>query len=325
MEIRKVKEEDIEAIVDIQINGWRKAYKGIVNDEYLDNMDKQEKIKKNRERFNINPCIVAVDNNEIMGFCRYGNVMNPDILPEGYDAEIYALYVKNDKQHQGIGKAMVKYVMNEFKERHNMMIWCLKENYPARKFYEKIGGKIVAEKPIEIGDKKYDEVGFGYELNQEEIIIREYRKEDLWQISDIITKNLVEVNVKDYGEEMMKDHAKMFSKQNISHTFKDREKVFVALKGNMIVGTAGLEAAWSKIPGEYWILTVFIKPENQGQGIGRRLIQQVEEHAKNINAKKLVVPASITGNGFYYKLGYTYKDKKKELNEQKMYIMEKIL
>jgi GNAT superfamily N-acetyltransferase len=123
----------------------------------------------------------------------------------------------------------------------------------------------------------------------------------------------------------MKEHAKMFSKENISQTFKNREKVFVALKGNRIVGTAGLEAAWSKNPGEYWVLTVFIEPEYQGQGIGRKLIEKVEEYAKSIEAKKLVVPASITGNEFYYKLGYTYKDNKKELNEEKMYIMEKIL
>lgn len=162
-------------------------------------------------------------------------------------------------------------------------------------------------------------------MREDNIIIREYQVQDLDEISDIITKNLLEVNVKDYGEEMMKEHAKMFSKENISQTFKDREEVFVALKDNKIVGTAGLEVAWSKNPGEYWILTVFVEPEYQGQGIGRKLIEKVEEHAKSIDAKKLVVPASITGNEFYYKLGYTYKNNKKELNEEKMYIMEKVL
>ena len=54
-------------------------------------------------------------------------------------------------------------------------------------------------------------------------------------------------------------------------------------------------------------------------------IEKVEEYAKSIEAKKLVIPASITGNEFYYKLGYTYKDNKKELNEEQMYIMEKML
>ena len=61
---------------------------------------------------------------------------------------------------------MFEYVQNEFKkmDKHKMLIWCLKENYPARAFYEKMGGKIVKEKEYEIGGKMYLEVGFGYEL-----------------------------------------------------------------------------------------------------------------------------------------------------------------
>lgn len=41
--------------------------------------------------------------------------------------------------------------------------------------------------------------------------------------------------------------------------------------------------------------------------------------------KKLIIPASITAHEFYYKLGYRYKDGKKELNDEDMYIMEKSL
>ena len=104
-----------------------------------------------------------------------------------------------------------------------------------------------------------------------------------------------------------------------------REKVYVAIKEGEVVGTAGIAKPWNNNPGEYWILTVFVKPENHGQGIGKKLIEKVEEYAKSIEAKKLVIPASITGNEFYYKLGYTYKDNKKELNEEQMYIMEKML
>ena len=33
--IRNVKKEDIPKIVDIQINGWKTAYRGIIDDEYL--------------------------------------------------------------------------------------------------------------------------------------------------------------------------------------------------------------------------------------------------------------------------------------------------
>ena len=162
--------------------------------------------------------------------------------------------------------------------------------------------------------------------DSDKIIIREYKIEDIEEISTIVTRNLFEVNIKDYGEEMMKEHAKSFSKENILHShIEKREKVYVAIKEGEVVGTAGIAKPWNNNPGEYWILTVFVKPENHGQGIGKKLIEKVEEYAKSIEAKKLVIPASITGNEFYYKLGYTYKDNKKELNEEQMYMMEKML
>ena len=52
-------------------------------------------------------------------------------------------------------------------------------------------------------------------------------------------------------------------------------------------------------------------------------LNKIEEYVKQLQIKKLVIPASITAHQFYYKLGYRYKNRKKELNEEDMYIMEK--
>ena len=69
-------------------------------------------------------------------------------------------------KHQGIGKALFDYTVQEQKKNNNknMILWCLKENFDARKFYEKMGGSIYAENEIEKGGKMYKEVGFKYEL-----------------------------------------------------------------------------------------------------------------------------------------------------------------
>ncbi len=157
------------------------------------------------------------------------------------------------------------------------------------------------------------------------ILIRELKNSDLNDISDIVTRNMLEINSKDYGLEEMKEHAKSFSRDNIEKSFSKREKVFVAVINNEIVGTASLEADWNKIKDTYWVLTVFIKPEYHHMGIGKLLMNKLEEYARSIKAKKLIIPASITGCEFYHKLGYNYKDNKKELNENKMYILEKEL
>ena len=153
--------------------------------------------------------------------------------------------------------------------------------------------------------------------------IEKYNEKYLEQISNIIIQNLLTVNSKDYGIEKVKKMAEDFTVEKLKNTLSKRKKVFIALIDDIVVGTAGIEKSWYS-DDEYWILTVFVKPEYHDQGIGRKLIEKIEEYATTLHIKKLVIPASINPNGFYYKLGYRYKYGKKELKNDDMYIMEKI-
>ena len=154
------------------------------------------------------------------------------------------------------------------------------------------------------------------------IEIKEYNETYVEQISTIVIRNLLEVNAKDYGVEKVQEMAKDFTVEKLKNTLKNRKKVFVAIKDNDVVGTAGIDVSWYN-PDEYYVLTVFVKPENHGEGIGRLLIKTIENYAIHSNFKKLIIPASITAHEFYYKLGYRYKDNRKVLNEENMYLMEK--
>lgn len=154
------------------------------------------------------------------------------------------------------------------------------------------------------------------------IEIKEYDETYVEQISTIVIRNLLEVNVKDYGVEKVQEMAKDFTVEKLKDVLKNRKKVFVAIKDNEVVGTAGIDVSWYN-PDEYYILTVFVKPENHGEGIGRLLIKAIEDYAIHSNFRKLIIPASITAHEFYYKLGYRYKDNQKVLNEDNMFLMEK--
>ncbi len=44
--IRNVKEKDIPSIAEIQVNGWKTAYKGIIDDVVLNTMNKDDKIER---------------------------------------------------------------------------------------------------------------------------------------------------------------------------------------------------------------------------------------------------------------------------------------
>ena len=142
--------------------------------------------------------------------------------------------------------------------------------------------------------------------------IVEYKEKYLEQISNLIIQDLLTVNSNDYGIERVKKMAEDFTVEKLQNSLNKRKKVFVALIDDNVVGTAGIDKSWYSND-EYWILTVFIKPENHGQGIGKKLIEKIEEYATTLPVKKLIIPASITAHKFYYKLGYKYKDGKKNL------------
>ncbi len=164
--IRNIEEKDIESVVDIQINGWKTAYKGIIDDDYLNSIDRNERIEKRQKDYRDNGFIVAELNDEILGFCRYidNNKFSPNIT--GIDCELLAIYVKSNLKYNGIGTKLFQFVINEFKKKNKnkMILWCLKDNEPSKKFYSKMGGKIIKEKEIEIENKKYIEVGFEYNI-----------------------------------------------------------------------------------------------------------------------------------------------------------------
>lgn len=164
--IRNVNEKDIPSVADIQVNGWKTAYKGIIDDNILNSMNKDEKIERLRNNYHQNGFIVAEFENKVVGFCRYidNNEFTPEI--QDIDCEITALYVKSDLKYNGIGTKLFQFVTNEFKSKNRtkMILWCLKDNEPSKKFYTKMGGKIIKERKTEIREKEYLEVGFEYNI-----------------------------------------------------------------------------------------------------------------------------------------------------------------
>lgn len=165
--IRKVEKSDIKAAADIKIKGWKTAYKGIIDDEFLNNMDKQTEIEKCEKYYKTIGFIVAESDGKVVGFCRYTNI-DSEVNKKNYiDCEIRALYVEPKLKGNGIGKELFKYVINDFikNNKKKMIIWCLKDNHPSRAFYEKMGGKIFKYKKELLGEKEYELVSYVYDLD----------------------------------------------------------------------------------------------------------------------------------------------------------------
>lgn len=91
---------------------------------------------------------------------------------------------------------------------------------------------------------------------------------------------------------------------------------------NKISAVGSIGAYWGKKDASS-LFNIFVSPEYQGQGIGKRLIQLLEQDEYFKRAKRIEIPASITGLGFYQKMGYSFKNGNATLDKEQLYRLEK--
>ena len=157
--IRNAKKEDVRQIAEICVEDWKKAYRGIFDSDFLNSrsVDKQYEMEiKRYQEF-----VVAADGNRVLGYAWLKTMED-----ETADCEIVALYVRYADRNHGTGKRLLRYAVSYFKEigKKSMIIWCLKDNYEARGFYEKTGGKEFQSGSHNWGGKEYEMISYLYDL-----------------------------------------------------------------------------------------------------------------------------------------------------------------
>ncbi|MDO7908940.1 GNAT family N-acetyltransferase [Pseudomonas sp. 22-AL-CL-001] len=125
--------------------------------------------------------------------------------------------------------------------------------------------------------------------------IRPATSSDATAISRVVLAALRESNSKDYPPGVIAQVEQSFSPEAITLHLAKR-KVFVALLGETIIGTAALD-------GDV-VRSVFVEPAHQKSGIGRQLMEVVHATAALAGTETVRVPSSITAEKFYTALGY---------------------
>lgn len=87
------------------------------------------------------------------------------------------------------------------------------------------------------------------------VLVREYEKYDAEKISNIITRNLFEVNIEDYGKEEIDKQAEKFKPEDIIKKFKNRLTYVSIYEGN-VIGTESICNDFVKDKSIYWLLTL---------------------------------------------------------------------
>jgi ribosomal protein S18 acetylase RimI-like enzyme len=149
--IRRAKSEDAAALSSVFDAAWREAYRGIIPAVPLERM-----ISRRGPRWWLSaigrgrPLVVLEVGESLAGYVSYGRCRDRSLPAEG---EIDELYLAPEYQGVGFGQRLFKAVRNDLIDRDakKVVVWALSDNERACAFYQRLGGKLIAETTERIG------------------------------------------------------------------------------------------------------------------------------------------------------------------------------
>lgn len=147
--IRRAEVTDAPAIAAIHVQSWRETYTGLIAPDFLSRMT-DESARQNREKSwqatisqGREDVFVAEQGGEVVAFASVG----PTRDHPGYASELMTLYSLQRVQGQGIGKALLRAVMEQVRGQggKNLALWVLASN-PTRQWYAAQGAREAGEK-----------------------------------------------------------------------------------------------------------------------------------------------------------------------------------
>lgn len=151
--------------------------------------------------------------------------------------------------------------------------------------------------------------------------IRKFLDKDAKEISALIVTTLRTTNIKDYSSEYIENDVKAFQPQNIIKR-ASWTHFYVVCDNDKIVGCGAIGPYWNK-KDESSLFNIFVLPQYQRRGIGRKIIETLEQDEYFLRAKRIEIPASITATPFYIKMGYDYINGIKEPDSEGLIRLEK--
>ena len=151
--------------------------------------------------------------------------------------------------------------------------------------------------------------------------IGRFQESDAAAVSELIRTTLQISNSRDYPPEIINT---LIERETPDHILQRASwtHFYVAEDDSKIIGCGAIGPYWDR-QDESSLFTIFVHPDFQGKGVGKAIVETLERDKFGLRAKRIEIPASITGLPFYQKMGYSFKDGITELDEERLYRLEK--
>jgi len=167
MYIRTAEPRDVDSLARVHVDSWRSTYAGILPDEFLAGLSYRD-----RESFweqvlttarpTVSNFLVETESGDVVGLAAGGPERTGS---ETYLGELYLVYLLEQYQRRGLGRLLVSAVAERLLPDGfgSMLLWVAKDNHPACRFYEALGGEPIDSRTIDIAGAGVAEVAYGWQ------------------------------------------------------------------------------------------------------------------------------------------------------------------
>jgi len=144
--IRAATEADAKTIAALHVEAWRESYAELIPAKALALFDVEEQARRWREILGAAPAsdlvlLLRFGDEPPCGFASCGRQRGPRLEALGYAGEVQALYILQNGQRRGGGRALMRVMARHFLAQgwDAASVWLFRDNLPARRFYEAMG------------------------------------------------------------------------------------------------------------------------------------------------------------------------------------------
>ncbi|KGR76546.1 GNAT family N-acetyltransferase [Ureibacillus manganicus] len=154
MNIRKATKDDAKGIAKVHVDSWRTTYKGIISEEFLNNLSYEQRTElwiRNLSQTENYVIVAENSEGEIVGFAVFAKRETNTV---SNSTDLTSIYLLEEYQGKGIGKALLKELFSQIKQQgyEKVFVDVLDKNKTCA-FYEHYGAKLYKTVQIKIGGK----------------------------------------------------------------------------------------------------------------------------------------------------------------------------